>query len=82
MNTYREIVSAFGGGSAMARRLGLKPPAVSNWMRDGIPKRWWVPIIEEAQTSGLGRKITLEALWRAEKAHERDRASHQSRRAA
>lgn len=35
--TDREIIQAFGGAAAVARLLGIKPPAIAYWKRKGIP---------------------------------------------
>jgi hypothetical protein len=36
--TDSELIDALGGTSAVARLFGIKPPSVSNWRTDGIPK--------------------------------------------
>lgn len=36
--TFNEIVEYFGSQAAIARALGIKPPSVSQWARDGVPE--------------------------------------------
>lgn len=33
-----KIIKLLGGVCAVAKRLGIKPPSVSGWLKDGIPK--------------------------------------------
>jgi hypothetical protein len=38
--TDADIIEALGNTFEVARRLGRKPTAVSNWKANGIPWRW------------------------------------------
>ena len=59
-----QIIDEFGGPVAVAKRLGAGRTAVYNWRRDGIPAKFWLPLLDAAKAEGKGH-ITPEALaWR------------------
>jgi DNA-binding transcriptional regulator YdaS (Cro superfamily) len=35
-----DIIDSLGGTSAVARLCDIKPPSVSDWRKNGIPKPW------------------------------------------
>lgn len=37
----RQFIDYAGGGTKLARELGVSPQRVSNWRRRGIPPVWW-----------------------------------------
>lgn len=57
MNPLRRAISAFGSNAALARALGVKPMAVSHWLRRGLPAKRAVQI-EKA----LNGQVTKEEL--------------------
>lgn len=54
MNTFRDIIKAFGGGASLARQIGEKPVTVRAWgNRNSIPAEHWLDIERAAQANGL-----------------------------
>jgi hypothetical protein len=51
--TTRDLVRDLGGPSAIAQQLGVSAQAVTNWYRDGIPRRHHLPLWQMAQAKGL-----------------------------
>jgi DNA-binding transcriptional regulator YdaS (Cro superfamily) len=45
MDSFRDIITAFGGGAALAREIGVKPVTVRAWgLRNSIPPEYWLTI--------------------------------------
>lgn len=62
--TADTVITAFGGIAAVARRFGANRTAVYHWKTNGIPARFWVPMLDAAQADGLA-DVTREAvMWR------------------
>ena len=58
-----QVIDAFGGVVKVANRFGAKRTAVYHWRNNGIPARFWVPILDAAQADGLS-SVTREAgMW-------------------
>jgi DNA-binding transcriptional regulator YdaS (Cro superfamily) len=56
-----DLVRALGGGSAVARVIGVSPSAVSNWQRLGrFPARTYLQIRRRLKAKG---KNAPEQLW-------------------
>lgn len=54
MNSFRDVVSAFGGPADFAEAIGGHPPTVRAWIhRESIPSSWWNRIVRAAQARGL-----------------------------
>lgn len=66
--TPRDVITAFGGPSKLAARLGCGASAVSNWHLEGIPKARWIDLVELADRDGLSG-ITSAALRRIAESH-------------
>lgn len=49
----RELVRQLGGATAIAHQLGVSAQAVTNWYRDGIPRRHHLALWQLAQAKGL-----------------------------
>jgi hypothetical protein len=62
-----DILDAFGGKDAVASLTGAKPRAVEQWVRIGVPYRFWVVLESEAERRGIAG-ITLKTLANAKKA--------------
>lgn len=76
-----QVIAAFGGPVAVARRFGAPRTAVYNWRRDGIPARYWIEFQQAAEADG--KDIPLDAIrWRPAVPPRRTRTSaHQAQRA-
>jgi DNA-binding transcriptional regulator YdaS (Cro superfamily) len=44
MNAFDRAIEAAGGVSALAKKLGVKQPRVSNWRTRGVPAEFAIPI--------------------------------------
>ncbi len=52
--TIRELIQALGGSASVARLLGVRISAVSNWIARGrIPPRWFLRISKECRRLGI-----------------------------
>jgi hypothetical protein len=64
MNSFRDVISAMGGPSALARAIDGNVNTVVSWrQRNRIPPNQWAPIVAAAEESGVGG-ITYDALGR------------------
>lgn len=62
MQTFSDVITAFGGYAKIAEAVGCPPGTASAWKsRQGIPHRYWSRIAAEAQARGIN-SVTLEAL--------------------
>lgn len=57
-----EIIKALGGVTAVARLLGIKPPSVHDWLKDGIPEGRLVELAAEIERV-TGGKFSRRARW-------------------
>lgn len=75
------IINALGGIPAVAARFGVSRPSVYGWVKNGIPARLWMPVLDEAKQRGRN-DITAEAVqWRPGKSgfgHVADRTTRLS----
>lgn len=55
------IIKALGGPTKVAATVGSSRSAVSNWPKDGIPAKFWVPLLNAAEAANI-EGVTLEAL--------------------
>lgn len=55
------VIAAFGGPTKVAAEFGSSPGAVRNWKRDGIPAKFWLPMVEKARERGL-KDVTVEGI--------------------
>jgi hypothetical protein len=56
ISTVDELIDTLGGPTAIARWLGIKQSAVSNWRlptRPGIPAGWHLRLYREAKARGF-----------------------------
>jgi hypothetical protein len=69
--TERDVIEALGGGSAVARKLGVLRTAVSSWImgNKGIPYRQHEPLVQLANELRVPG-ITHELLFSMRKARE------------
>jgi len=52
--TLDELIQAFGGTAATAKKFGVVPSAVSNWKSAGqFPERMHFRVFQEAQALGI-----------------------------
>lgn len=65
-----ELIAALGGITATARILGIKPPSVAGWVKDGIPEGRLIQLAAtlEVKTGGeFSRKKqwpdTFQTIW-------------------
>jgi len=61
-----EIIDLLGGTAKVARLVGVKPPSVSAWRNDGIPKDKLIiltPLIESVSGGKHTRKTLLPNDW-------------------
>lgn len=59
----QQIIRALGGPVAVARSLGMKPSAVSNWYTNGIPGKVWPALARRAVTiAAEAERVTLAEL--------------------
>jgi len=71
MNSFRDIIQAFGGGASLAREISEKPVTVRAWgRRDSIPPDHWCAIERAAKAKRIkgvtvGRMAELAATERA-----------------
>lgn len=47
--TAAEIIRALGGPTFLATKIEAKRSAISNWPRDGIPAKFWMPLARIAR---------------------------------
>lgn len=47
------IINAFGGPRVVAREFGAHLSAPSNWIKDGIPSRFWPAFVAKAAAAGI-----------------------------
>jgi len=58
LKTVDSIIDTFGGTNAVARQLGVGPPAVSNWRAAGaIPSEWFLVFSGWAES----RQLTVDS---------------------
>ncbi len=69
LSTPQDVIAAFGGPSKLARRLGCRPSAVSNWNQEGIPKSRWPDLLDFAEQDGIAG-FTMAALRRIAESHQ------------
>ncbi len=50
-----EIIELFGGPTALARFLGIKPPSVHRWIEGGIPELRLIELAAEIERRSNGR---------------------------
>lgn len=64
MDTFSDIITAFGGPAAFGRAIGIKPGhAGAMKTRDSIPDQYWTATVEAADAHGID-DVTLENLAR------------------
>jgi len=62
MQTFADIIVAFGGYARVAEALGVPAGTVSSWKsRDGIPPQHWAKLVASASDRGIA-DVTLELL--------------------
>ena len=62
MNSFYEVIQAFGGGSKLAGDIGINPITVRQWgNRGSIPSKYWPAIVEAAKAKRI-RGVTYQAL--------------------
>lgn len=68
MNTFSDVIDAFGGGPKFAQAIGL-PASHGRTMksRDSIPSSRWLRVVAAAQENGIPG-VSLELLARIEAA--------------
>lgn len=53
VSSFRDVIAACGGVTAMAQSVGAKPASVEKWrQRDRIPSDYWKAAIEAAAERG------------------------------
>jgi len=62
--TAREIIDAFGGTRALGDLLGRPRNVVSQWLRIGIPPKYWPELSRRAAEGIATESITIEVLER------------------
>jgi len=60
--TDPEIIQLLGGVNAVARMLDIKPPSVSDWLKDGIPEGRLRDLAGQIEIRSEGR-FTRRARW-------------------
>jgi DNA-binding transcriptional regulator YdaS (Cro superfamily) len=60
-----QLISALGGETAVADKLGVGPSAVSNWKARGLPKSRWVDLVMLGREVGVRPVITLDEVRQA-----------------
>jgi hypothetical protein len=50
---FDEFLARFGGRSAVAEITGVKPNAVTQWRKAGVPFRVWFDLIDAAEKRGI-----------------------------
>ena len=50
---FDEFLSRFGGRAAVAEITGVKPNAVTQWRKAGVPFRVWFDLIDAAEKRGI-----------------------------
>ena len=54
MNSFRDVIQAFGGASAFAKAVGANLYTARSWLqRDTIPANWWVRVVEAGAVNGV-----------------------------
>lgn len=53
--TDPEIIQLLGGVNAVARMLDIKPPSVSDWLKDGIPEGRLRDLAGQIEIKSAGR---------------------------
>lgn len=53
--TSSEIIQSLGGVTAVARILGVKPPSVHAWIKDGIPEGRLIELAATIEAKSDGR---------------------------
>ena len=48
-----EVISLFGGSKALAALLSIPESTVRNWPAIGIPGKWHLRLLSEAETAGI-----------------------------
>lgn len=62
MNTFRDVITAFGGAREFAGAVGANLYTVRSWrQRDSIPAEWWVRVVAAADAAGVSG-VSLDAL--------------------
>lgn len=62
MQTFADIIVAFGGYAKVAEALGVPAGTVSSWKsRNGIPPQYWAKLVAEASSRAI-QGVTLEML--------------------
>jgi hypothetical protein len=59
--THAEIIQKLGGAPELSRLFGTSRSAASNWLRAGIPAKYWPDVVRLAQERNIPG-ITFEAL--------------------
>ena len=71
MRTTAQIIAALGGRDAVAELTGARPRTVEQWLRIGVPHKYFGLLVETARRRGL-RGLTHEALYAAKAQTVRD----------
>ena len=54
MNSFHDVIQAFGGGAKLASDIGINPITVRQWgNRGSIPSKYWPAIVEAAKAKRL-----------------------------
>lgn len=62
MNTFEEVIEAFGGATALAEAIGIKPVhAQTMKARDSIPALYWRDVVDAARQRRI-KGVTLDVL--------------------
>ena len=64
MRTTAQIIAALGGRDAVAELTGARPRTVEQWLRIGVPHKYFGLLVSQARTRGI-RGLTHEVLYSA-----------------
>lgn len=68
-NSHASLIASLGGVTAVAQKLGIKPPSVSGWIedgRDGIPRGRLIELAAEIErVAGVPRWQLFPDDWHA-----------------
>lgn len=54
-----DLIDALGGCAAVANLLGIKPPSVSGWQKNGIPENRLIRLAVIAEDRGITTRQTI-----------------------